>query len=561
MTIRERLIAMTLLGLLVSLAAATEAERQRLSYTIRPAPADGLTELHITLQFRGEADGETLLHLPADRYGTPNMHEAVTSVTAEGDASVVEGNEQHQRVVRHPAGAVVEVTYIIAWDPARSEGLAYSPNVSDDRFHFFGPQWIAWPEGYDGLIDLHVEFTDLPEGWNVLSSFGLGPGPHELDEIVLGDLSSFIAGGAYRVHDFKCGGKPVRVGITGEFARTDKSIYDNVERIVCAQREWMNDFSQPFYTVSITPRDGIRAGTAVSNAFVCLVDREVSAHRLNILLSHEMFHNWLLVGARVVAEDFDEGVSASKWAYQWVDEGFTEYFARKILHEIGLLTRDELVQLANEDFEDYWRNKHRHITYAELRRAAEENRFWNTHQRIGYYRGTMIALDWDTRIRKQTGGEKGLSDAIREVIRAGIERGGHLPEKEFHSIMGHYGIDSAAAMHRYIIEGRTPPANADAYLPDYQLDETILYDFAPGFDITGSRADGTITGVDPNGHAHAAGLRDGMKLVGVRNTRYYNPDRPLQVTVLVDGEERTIEFLPKGNPMRVPVFREVVESR
>lgn len=556
----QRLIVVSLLALLASSAAGQEGDagqeggRLLLLCTIRPAPAHSSTELRITLRFRGEADGETVLHLPTDRYGTPNVHEAITSVTAAGSASVVQGEEEHQRLVRHPPAGVVDVSYTIAWDPARSEGVAYSPSVSSDHFHFFGPQWLARPEGYEGAIDLRIRFAGLPKGWRALSSFGLGTGPHELTDIVLDELASFIAGGAYRVHDFECGGKPVRVGVTGAFALPDEQIHAYVQRIVCAQRQWMDDFSQPFYTVSVTPRSGIRAGTAVANAFVCLLDPEVSAMRLNILLSHEMFHNWLLVGGRVVA-DFDDDVPASKWAYQWMDEGFTEYFARKILYEADLLARDELVQLTNEDFEDYWRNEQRHITYAELRRAAEENRFWSTHQRIGYYRGALIALDWDTRIQQRTGGTVSLSDAIREVIRTAIDRGGHLPEDEFHAIMRRYGIDSTAAQQRYIVEGRAPPATPDAYAPDYVLGERTLHDFAPGFDITASRREGRIAGVDPEGHAHAAGLRNEMELVRMRNTRFYDPDRPLQVTVRIAGEERTIEFHPKGAPMRIPEYR------
>jgi len=335
----------------------------------------------------------------------------------------------------------------------------------------------------------------------------------------------------------------------------DEAILESVERIVTAQRAWMNDHNRPFYTVCLTPRDGIRAGTALANAFVCMIDPDTNANRLNVLLAHEMFHDWLLFRARVVASDLDDDVPASKWAYQWVDEGFTEYFARTILVETGLLRMEQAVALTNEDFEDYWLNEHRHFPYADLRRAAEQGRFMNTHQRIGYYRGALIALDWDTRIQQRTNGDKSLSDAMRDIIKAAIDRGGHLPETEFHAMMAQYGVDSNEAYQRYIIRGETPPANADAFGADYVLDATIMHDFAPGFDVNASEDSGRVVGVDPTGHAHGAGLRNGMELIDVRNSRRYDPDDPMQVIVRIDGVESTIKFYPNGAPMRVPVFR------
>lgn len=534
-------------------AAATAIAPATLDYTIRPRPRPDRTDLEITLRFRGDADGATVLELPRDRYGTPDMHLSVASVEARG-ASVEAGETAAQRVIRHPPSAPVEVTYVISWDPARSEGLAYSPSVSGEHFHFMGPQWIARPEGFEGAIELRVTFSDLPAGWSALSSFGLGAGPHRMSDVELGRLSSFIAGGTYRVHDFACAGKPVRVGVVGKFVLDDALIFRNTERIVCAQREWMNDSEQPFFTISLTPREGIRAGTAVANAFLALIDPETTQRRLDTLLAHEMFHFWLPALSRVVAADFEDEVWASKWGYQWVDEGFTEYIARRILEETGLLTRAAMVELANGDIEDYWQNPERRIPYTELRRAAEERRFMSTHQRIGYYRGSLIALDWDTRIREASGGRQSLSDVIRELVAAGAARGGQLPEADFHRLMARFGLDSAAVFASVIGRGEAPPVNARAFHPDYVLSTRTLYDFAPGFDVAASRRENVIRGVVPGGNADSAGLRDGVTLVRLENAFYYDPEKPMRVTVREEGVERTVEFFPKGEAMEVPVY-------
>jgi predicted metalloprotease with PDZ domain len=524
---------------------------------IRPLPEKDRVVLEISLRFRGSADGETTLNLPQDRYGAPDVHESVISVRGSAEVTVEAGEVAAQWIVRHAPAAMVDVVYTISWAPERSSGYAYSPDVGPEHFHFMGPQWIAWPEGYEGEVDLEVAFVSIPDEWIVLSSFGLDAGPHRMRDVMLDDLASFIAGGAYRVLDFACRGKPVRVGITGTFEVSDDTVFANTERIVCAERRWMDDHEQPFYTVSVTPRDGIRAGTAVSNAFVALVDPEISERRLNILLAHEMFHYWLLGRARVVGADFDDEVWASKWGYQWVDEGFTEYFARKILHEVGLLSREELVGLTNQDIEDYWKNPHRHIPYSQLRRAAEEERFMSTHQRIGYFRGSLIALDWDTKIQEATGGRQSLSNAIREVVETAVKRGGQLPEAEFHRIMSQRGIDSAVMFQRVILEGEPPPVNALAFAPEYTLDERTIHELAPGFDVIESWLDKTVRGVVPGGHADEAGLRNGMELVDLDNSRQYDPEAPMRVTVRLDGAERAFELFPKGPARQIPTFRRV----
>lgn len=537
--------------------AAAHATAKLLSYTVRPVPLVDRTELQVRLRFTGEADGETVLNLPRDRYGTPDVHTAVSAVVAGANATVSQAGQSDQRRVTHAPSADVEISYVISWDPARSEGSAYSPSVDSSHFHFFGPQWLAWPGDASDTVDLLVNFEDVPSEWSVLSSFGFGNGVHRMPGVALNKLGTFIAGGRYRMRDFVCSGNPARVGVLGRFDLPDSVIFADAERIVCAERAWMRDSGPPFFTIAITPRAGIRAGTAVENAFVCLLDPAVTRNRLNILLAHEMFHYWLLTRARVTGQDYADDVPASKWGYQWFDEGFTEYSARKILHEAELLSRTELVQLANEDFEDYWRNENRSIPYAELRKAAEEGRFMSTHQRIGYFRGALIALDWDTKIRLATAGQQSLSDAVREVINAAIARGGHLPESDFRDIMARYGIDASTAFERHILRGQPPPANPLAYAPDFTLAEEIIYDFAPGFDITASRRSGTIVGVDRNGHAYRSGLRDGMQLVSLRNNRVYDQGRPMEVIVKHEGVEKTVTYFPKGPPLRVPVYRPV----
>ena len=104
--------------ILAGLAAACASRRREstarprsptCSFSIRVAPRDDRTDLLITARFRGDEDGETVILLPRDTYGTPEMHTAVTSLAAAA-ADLDAGDQPYRRVVRHLPGAEVELT-------------------------------------------------------------------------------------------------------------------------------------------------------------------------------------------------------------------------------------------------------------------------------------------------------------------------------------------------------------------------------------------------------------------------------------------------------------------
>jgi hypothetical protein len=74
-----------------------------------------------------------------------------------------------------------------------------------------------------------------------------------------------------------------------------------------------------------------------------------------------------------------------------------------------------------------------------------------------------------------------------------------------------------------------------------------------GFDVMATVVANEVRGVTEGGRAHAAGLRDGQKVLqlGYDSSQ---PDRPIPVQVEIDGkpEWRTID--PRGEPIRIPRF-------
>jgi predicted metalloprotease with PDZ domain len=72
-------------------------------------------------------------------------------------------------------------------------------------------------------------------------------------------------------------------------------------------------------------------------------------------------------------------------------------------------------------------------------------------------------------------------------------------------------------------------------------------EFDRGFDGQKTMANGnTVTGVDPNGPAYAAGLRDGMRLLRLELGAGGDSRVPLTYRISEKGKVREINYLPAG---------------
>src|SRR5262249_7842888 len=143
------------------------------------------------------------------------------------------------------------------------------------------------------------------------------------------------------------------------------------------QRRVMHDNDFPFYHVAIWPRSHHLAGTAIDGLFVAFVKPEASVPELRRDLSHEMFHNWL--GNRFrISDDSDP----TGQRYNWMHEGVTEFVAREILLNAGLIERSYVVSLFNRDLADIADNPHARADIAEVEAASREGRWESAYNKL-----------------------------------------------------------------------------------------------------------------------------------------------------------------------------------
>ena len=130
-------------------------------------------------------------------------------------------------------------------------------------------------------------------------------------------------------------------------------------------------------------------------------------------------------------------------------------------------------------------------------------------QQSPYDRGRLLALSWDRAVRVASSGRLSLDEVMRrqrDAVRAGAKGyGAALFPGILRAVAP--GIDVDADLARYVTKGETVRLAPGVFGACLTLEDLRVAVFDRGFDGSKSSQSGIISGVDPAGPAHAAGLR------------------------------------------------------
>lgn len=539
-----------LLGLVTTGSCADQSDS--VTWKVHPVPMGDRTTLEVSVQYGIPVGQSQKVYLPTDAYGTPDLDQYVLSFAGVDGTTVQPGAKPTERIVLPGPDGRVRLKYVISYDPQVMDGFSFAPNIGPTHFYVAGCQWLV-RLGDSSSERLHkISIVDPPAGWRVYSS--IGPDPRNLQVKATYDdlLTTAIGGGNGISKTFFVHSKPVFVQVQGSYDLSGEKILESVKKIVTAERTWFRDDSQPFYNIAILPRSGIVAGTCIPNQFVCFVKPDIRLQELNGLIAHEMFHTWLPNKLSIQGPKGSPDIR-----YEWLYEGFTEYFSRLILKEAGLLTQADFAQLVNRDIINLADNPHHGATLQELIDAGNSGTFGTAGKKLSYYRGAILALNWDAALRR-SGKKKTLGDFIRSLYLEAEKSKGVLSEEAFFDFANRFGLPARRDFEASILRGEPILASPDALGPGFTFDDVEVRSFDPGFSIQSSFRERKVVGVVDGGAAHKAGLRNGLELVRMENSNRFGngwqPQKPLIVVTKQEGRERKFEFMPDGPPLRVKNF-------
>lgn len=532
-------------ALLVGAAPSPDA----IVYSLAPVMRDdGLSALAVELRFRGDADGETRLLLPDEWAGTDKLWQAVTALEVVGGEVVEDGDAA--RRIRHAPSSEIVVRYRLVSRDATDPGAAYAkarPIVRPGWFFFHGEGLFATVEGR-GEAPARFGWQGWPAGWRMASDLDhLASRPGTVPDVL---ESAAIGATDLQLVERQVDGAPFRLAMRGSWSFTAEALADRVAAIMVAQNRYWGDRGRAFFvpvaplategTGRSTHGTGRRDGFAIASTVNFGLDEATQ------FLAHEYMHSW--IGGEIggpLPEDEARGY--------WLTEGFTDFLAAKTLVRSGVWTLEDYVRHKNEVLMRLASSPARRLGNSEIAK-----RFWSdgSAQQLAYDRGHSFALWADQQLRA-SGGIDAAMRRQRRLARDHSRAGRRVPAAALFPIAVRRsgGELSTAALAAHVERGE--PVVLPERIACLVVETVERHTFDRGFDIDATvAADMVVSGVDPLGTAHAAGLRDGMKLIRREAGEIGNADVDIAYRVADGGGERLIRYRPAARrALRVQQLR------
>jgi predicted metalloprotease with PDZ domain len=502
--------------------------QHKLSYQFRYDTSASASSLLVQLRCKGSETGITNFKLPDSWANQQKLYRAVQNINVPGASSSRMADSVTLQVIHKP-GAVVIIHYRIKQDWKGSIGhpMNYRAIIQPAYMQLTGYALFILPAmEKEDKVEIELDWSKMPEGWTIGNSLHSGSKTYS-GKILAGDLqNSFYVAGDFRLHKVEIENKPVFIAIRGnEWKFSDTTLVKSAVRIIGEERKFWNEFSDPYYFISLIPFEGSGTynGSALHQSFLMGMTKEFNVDSyIYKLLAHEYFHKW--IGVNIIMKG-DEQENA------WFGEGFTEYYTHKLLYKAGLISEDEFIYFLNTAIADYYLSPLRHAKKEEIGKN-----FWTTraYTQLPYKKGLTYALYIDEMIMKNSGGKFSL-DNVMHAINDSANKKKMVTEEMFTDLVKQFSENDIEAAHKkYIHNGELLPVLPFLNGKPAKLSIHELGAFDLGFDMEASAEKRILQGIIKDGPAWKAGLRDGQQLVSW-SIQYDNVSVPAEFTIKQEG--------------------------
>ena len=509
----------------------------------------------VSVTFIGDSTGRSEILLPNEWGGQKGLYKAISGLSVSpADARIADGSEPHRKTIIHKPGERLTITYFLSQDfqgPLRN-AIRYRPVTEPKYIHWIGSTvWIlpAWEETDD--VTGEFEWKDLPLSWNHAHSFGAATRKQRVNAKFEYLRSSLYVAGDFRFVTVHAAGKPVTVGIRGDWQFSDAEMAEAIRKVIELQRDFWKDNSQDRFLVTLVPIDeGPNSfsfgGTGLTDSFALFATPNATVDRLRALLAHEYTHNWIPKRLGRMPEREQE--------LYWFSEGFTEFYTYELMHRGGIINTKEYVDIYNSLIREYYSLP---VRTEPNERIVKD--FWADPNvgRLPYLRGLMFATNLNAAIERASGGKHSLDDVMFELASASRETKRTLSFDMLATIFAkHTGTSLGDLMERQLLRGELIEPEADAIGSIAAREMAQIPVFELGFDFDRLAKDRIVSGVNPNSAAYAAGLRDGQHRNGGVSIYFGDVSREIELRVKDGTGEKTVKFLPVAKQrLEVPQFK------
>ena len=533
------------LPLLLALGAAAPPPDPAVGYELAPElQGDAIAALDVTIRLRADPSGTTTIDWIDSWAGEPKLGQWARDIRVDGAASV-SAAPNGGRIIRSAPGAALTMHYRIvsayAADPTVNDSEQARPVVRSGWFYAVGEALYARPVNRD---DAPASFAWTgPKAIGFASDTEHATGLRYQPRTVSDMLESIAIGGRdLAVASVTLNGAPVRVAHVGSFGFDIHAFEKTAEKVIAAERNFWRDTRAGPFLITAVPlvSDPTRisfGGTGRSDAFATWIDQNAPLSSLTWLLAHEYFHSW---NPRQLGRFPDK----NEPEVYWMSEGFTDFYARRLMLRSGLWTPQQFVTDWNEMLRAYAAS-----SFRATGNIAAAAKFWSGDreaEKIPYQRGALLAALWDQRLRDR--GRPALDDVLR-TQRDHVRNAKAMPDltTAFIAETGRVGLDVRRDVDRYLTNGEPLLLPPNAFGKCARLTTADLPVFERGWDSEATLKAGNIyAGVDPASNAYAAGLRNGMKFLRRIKGEPGNSAVDYLIEVQDGATKRTLTFRPAG---------------
>lgn len=528
-------------------ATAATAHAAPVEYRVGPVVGrdGGLSALQVRLTFAAEPDGETWLTLPDGYGGGKEFWRNVRDLRIEG-ASAIEAPEPGYRILRTRPGARITVSYSIVSpfdrDPRSDDSREYEPIIRPTWFHVVGSALFARP--YESpkirtsIMAARFTWVGRSNGFAAVSDLEALPGRAP---VTLSDVERSVVVGARDLQLAHRG--TVRMAVVGAYSFDPASAASLANKILVAETAFWGEQPRPFLVTVVPTYASSKfaksiGGTGRSAGFATQMTPNATLADLVALFAHENFHTWN--AARLGGQGTYGGRG------YWFTEGFTDFYAWRLLARAGAITPQQFVDFWNDMLAAYAASPARTATNAQIVEG-----FWKDPylQKLPYQRGALLAAIWDARLKAMRAGRGGLDEIMRAQRGAAAADPDRTPAALlFPKIATTLGLDVGAEIARYVEAGEPIELPADTFGPCASVVWREQPSYDRGWDVRAtSAALDVVSGLRNDTPAYQAGLRNGMTILERERGRI--DDSSVELRLHVRGPEggvHDIRFRPEG---------------
>ncbi|NVN17610.1 hypothetical protein GUA46_04595 [Muricauda sp. HICW] len=516
-----------------------------ISYEISSVTVDSIPQLKIKMTLAADKDGTTTLSFPDEAWGEQGLYNSLGKMQLLNVEGAVEKDADSSRIVlMHPKNVkklVFEYHLKQDFDGDITTKEIYRPIINNDYFHLFSHNMFMIPENASDsdVMDILLDWTFLPEKYTVHNSFGSKEKMQLLKAQNIGLFGSAIfVGGDFRVFHGDIAGNKISLATRGEWIPfTDEEVFKVLEETLTYQRNFWNDHSQKYFTVTMQPfpqeNGSSFQGTGLTNSFATSVSNNdhTDIGQMVYLFNHELMHNWI---GHTIKNDNEE-------EQYWFSEGFTEYYTFKNIakNKINGLDGAFFIEELNRTIRDLYASS---VVEAPNVEVNYDN-FWTNYEysKLPYWRGAIFGFYLDQKIQRISSGSKSLDDVMHQIYTDATGKDQKLTHDYFIGVMDTFwDNDFETVFQKHIEKGKK--VDLVALFDELKLEyspENDIYEL--GFEFTEDRKG--IANVVEDSQAWQAGVREGDKVFS-RSVWQGQIDHEVELDLERDGEKLNITFYP-----------------